>query len=160
VLHDFTHRWLDETRVVTGSRHHMIFGASLIYLILMLALVAAGRWRGGVAQDAAVSLLVWDALVNATYRYGMIETTGTMVIAFVYIGWCLMLVKRWNQHWLTLYLLFSGFAMLFWNAMYHSDAYLYKAVKNGIYCGMLIATGYSIWQARPRKTPEPSSDGS
>jgi hypothetical protein len=129
------------------------------YLALTLTTLLAASFRRGVAYDGAISLIVWSLMVALTYRYNVVETTGTMVIAFVYIGWCLMLIKRWNQHWLTLYLLFSGFAMLFWNAMYHTDAYLYKAVKNGIYCGMLIATGYSIWQTRPRKMPEPSSDG-
>jgi hypothetical protein len=97
-----------------------------------------------------VVLLVWLALVNLTYQKGVVETTETMTIAALFIVLCVLLIRKWDQHWLPIYLLFSGFAMVLWTAFWHGDAYLYKAVKNGIYIGELGAVGVSVWTTRKR----------
>jgi hypothetical protein len=99
--------------------------------------------------DCAVALLIWYTLANATYSRGEVETVSTFIAAGIYLLICGHLVRKHDHHWLPLYLMGSAAAIILWTAFYDADAYVYKAVKNGIYIGELIAVSIALWTNRP-----------
>lgn len=129
----------------------MAIQAHVYYLAATFAVLGLAWRRGGVSFDCTVALLAWYCLANTTYIYGQVETTGTLIAALVYLVICYALVRKHDHHWLPLYLLTTAGAIILWNALYaDDDPYIYKAVKNGLYLGELLAVTVSIWTTPKR----------
>lgn len=112
---------------------------SEIYLTSTLLVWLVASFRDDVARRCAELLLVWFIMANAAYEYGEIETFPTILVASIYVCLCIVFIQIY-RHWLPVYLCGSGIAMILWSFAYTDpSAYTYKAVKNAIYIGELLA---------------------
>lgn len=123
----------------------MTLGVSVYYLAATLIVLGLAWRKGGVTFDCAVALLIWYCLANATYSRGEVETIPTFIAAGIQLVVCGILTRKYDHHWLPLYLLFSAAAVILWTSLYDEHAYIYKSVKNGIFIGELLAVSLSIW---------------
>ena len=104
------------------------------------------------AGIALFGLALWSLLEKVIYEKGAVESEGTFYITIAYCIYCVLsyLVVR---SYLILWCLLIGYLTLLWAMFYGgSDAYLFKAIKNGLYGLALGAIWLSLWSTS-RKPP-------
>ncbi len=93
--------------------------------------------RVSLTCSIALLLLWWFA--NFFYQENTIEEISTQLTGIMFIGVCFWLINKYH-HWLPWVLAISTAATVVWTAVYNGDdPYMYKAVKNLIYFGELLA---------------------
>ena len=123
---------------------------SFVLLAMTIFVTLICRRNGSeVAREVSVLLLVQFLLANYFYERGEIETEATVTSMVVIAIWALWL-RMEHQHWLPLAVLISALTILLWTliAVAHDySAFTFKAVKNAIYAGEVIACLSAYLQA-------------
>lgn len=91
----------------------------------------------------AVGLFMWTVMERVIYERGAVESEGTLVITYLFIGH-LTLAYLSLRHWLYPVLMMLAGATIIWTWIGVDDAYTFKAGKN-----LLFDTGLlCVWIAR------------